>query len=252
MMKRNLKTALVGGSALALLVGVMSIPALAAVGRKTAALDYNNMSVTLNGKKLDLRDNYGNPIEPFTMNGTTYLPVASVSQALGVNVAWDDQTKTVVLTSGSYTIPDGNGIGEQRAREIALKHAGLTAAQVSFVRVEPDWDDGRLVYDVEFYTGTREYDYEIDGATGAVLSVDQDIESYVPSTPGTGSYIGEQRAKQIVEQKAGTTGVYREFKSEWDDGRMVYEGELFSAGKSYEFTIDAVTGSVLEWDVDWD
>ena len=119
-----------------------------------------------------------------------------------------------------------------------------------------DWEDGRRVYEVEFYSGNREYDYEIDAATGAVLSCDFDAERYTPASSGSsnpntsGSYIGEARAKELVEQRAGTTGTYREFHLERDDGRMVYEGELRSGRTEYEFQIDAVTGAILEWESD--
>ena len=338
-MKKNLKTWIAGGSALTLLVGVLTIPTLAATGSQTARLDYANMKVTLNGHTLDLRDASGNSVEPFTINGTTYLPVASIGKALGLNVGWDNSTKTVILTSGqgTQTTPStgntaGTGayIGEAKAKEIALDHAGLSASQVNFVRstleyddgravydvdfwsgnkeydyeidakagtilsydfdiegytpggstaqsgtdigaeraktialnhagisasnavflhAKLDYDDGRRIYEVEFYSGSKEYDYEIDAATGQILSFDYDAEHYTPSA-ASGNYIGEAKAKQIVEQRAGTTGTYREFKLERDDGRMVYEGELRSGWTEYEFTIDALTGTILEWEVD--
>ena len=34
------------------------------------------------------------------------------------------------------------------------------------------------------------------------------------------------------------------------DGRVVYEGEMRDGWTEYEFTLDAVTGTILEWDVD--
>ena len=37
------------------------------------------------------------------------------------------------------------------------------------MKVEQDWDDGRLEYEVEFKSGGMEYEYTIDGATGAIL-----------------------------------------------------------------------------------
>jgi uncharacterized membrane protein YkoI len=35
-----------------------------------------------------------------------------------------------------------------------------------------------------------------------------------------------------------------------DDGRVQYEGELIADGVKYDFTIDAATGSILEWEID--
>lgn len=341
-MKKNFKTWIAGGAALTLLVGVLTLPTLAASGSRIAQLDYANMKVTLNGQAVELRDAYGNKVEPFTINGTTYLPVASIGKALGLNVSWDNSTKTVVLTTGSGTQTSNTGtntntgsyIGESRAKEIALNHAGLSASQVTFVRSQFEYDDGRALYDVDFWSGNKEYDYEIDALSGAIVSYDFDIEGYTPSSSGStqssadigaekaktialnhagvsasnavflhakldyddgrrtyevefysgskeydyeidaangeilsydfdaerytpstssgssGTYISEAQAKQIVEQRAGTTGTYREFKLERDDGRTVYEGELRSGQTEYDFTIDATTGTILEWEVD--
>ena len=40
--------------------------------------------------------------------------------------------------------------------------------------MERDYDDGRLEYDVEFDYGHLEYEYTIDGATGAILEYEVD------------------------------------------------------------------------------
>ena len=60
------------------------------------------------------------------------------------------------------------------AREIALKHAGLTSDQVSFVKVEMDIDNGIQKYDIEFYYNNIEYNYEIDVNTGHIVSYERD------------------------------------------------------------------------------
>jgi hypothetical protein len=39
-----------------------------------------------------------------------------------------------------------------RAKEIALVHAGLAEANVTFFTVKPDTDDGRPEYEIEFYS----------------------------------------------------------------------------------------------------
>lgn len=60
------------------------------------------------------------------------------------------------------------------AETIALKHAGLSAEQVNWLRSEYDFDDGVSHYDVEFRVGQWEYEYEIHAETGAVLSLEKD------------------------------------------------------------------------------
>ena len=63
---------------------------------------------------------------------------------------------------------------KDEARDIALKHAGLSAADVSRLRVEFDYDDGRPEYDVDFRHGNYEYDYEIHAETGKIITSDKD------------------------------------------------------------------------------
>ena len=60
------------------------------------------------------------------------------------------------------------------AKSAALAHAGVSESQTTGMKVERDWDDGRLEYEVEFYAGQTEYEYTIDGVTGAVLEYEWD------------------------------------------------------------------------------
>lgn len=74
--------------------------------------------------------------------------------------------------SGGET-PDGL-IGEEAAKNAAFAHAGIAAADAGAVRCELDWEDGRQIYEIEFWAGSTEYDYEIDASTGAVLKAELD------------------------------------------------------------------------------
>jgi len=64
-------------------------------------------------------------------------------------------------------------ISEKEAKEIALSHAGLLAADVTFMKAEIEHDDGLDYYDVEFYVPDQtEYSYEIDMVSGEILEWD--------------------------------------------------------------------------------
>ena len=65
-------------------------------------------------------------------------------------------------------------ITPEEAQNIALKHAGFTADQVTRLHTEYEIDRGIPHYDVEFDEGRWEYDYEIDAATGEILSFEKD------------------------------------------------------------------------------
>lgn len=138
-------------------------------------------------------------------NGTDYYQVTFTAD--GKNYAYDIDAVTGVVISGTQNGGTGGGadasgtetaaVGEGKAKEIALNHAGLTEDQVTFVRSRLDWEDGRQVYDVEFYTSDyKEYDYEIDATTGEVLSYDYDAEGYAPSAEPGPKTISADRARK--------------------------------------------------------
>lgn len=97
-MKGQWKSFAAGVLATLLLVGSIGTAA-ATVGKKTAELSYNNIKVTLDDNAVNLVDVNGNPVEPFMLNNTNYLPVRAVAQAFGLNVGWDGDTNTVILTT---------------------------------------------------------------------------------------------------------------------------------------------------------
>ena len=139
-------------------------------------------------------------------------------------------------------------ITEEEAASIAKEHAQVT--DCTMLPVKLDRDDGRQVYDVEFFTADgKEYDYEIDAATGEVLSYDHDAERQAAAASGTAS-ITEAEAKALVlaQVPGAAEENFLEFKTDYDDGRLEYEGELFYDGMKYEFTVDGYSGTIREWE----
>jgi hypothetical protein len=73
--------------------------------RRQLDATFSGISVILDGRAIDLRDGAGRQVEPFIVDGTTYLPIRAISEALGLSVEWDGTTQTVYLGSGSGTQP---------------------------------------------------------------------------------------------------------------------------------------------------
>ena len=163
-------------------------------------------------------------------------------------------------------------IGIEKANEIAISHAGLSSGSVSFVKAKLDTEDGVKVYDIEFYSGNVAYDYEINAATGAIVSFDQDIENYaVPTQPAAptqpqssattqaatqpqtaaptqaaASVISVDKAKQIALSHAGVSGAsFKKVKLDTDDGVRVYEIEFKVGNVEYDYDIDASSGAII-------
>ncbi len=67
------------------------------------------------------------------------------------------------------------GLSQEQALSEALKHAGLSRDQIDFVKkVEADWEHGRKVYEIKFYQGRMEYEYEVDAENGRILRAERD------------------------------------------------------------------------------
>ena len=156
-------------------------------------------------------------------------------------------------TSASATAQTVTGIGtvdEAAAQKIALEHAGVKAADATITKSKLDYEDGRQVYDIEWYAGGAKYDYEIAADTGEIIS-----SAYEEKTMGVDSKnvtVSEADAKKTaLDRVSGATDrdIY-EWKLDYDDGRPEYEGKIIYGGTEYEFTIDAATGSVMEWDAE--
>lgn len=64
---------------------------------KTIQAAYMNIKLVIDGVPVTPKDSNGTVVEPFIYNGTTYLPVRAVGEALGKQVTWDGKTKTVYI-----------------------------------------------------------------------------------------------------------------------------------------------------------
>lgn len=60
-------------------------------------VNYMGIKLVVNGVEVTPTDAAGTAVEPFTSNGTTYLPVRAVANALGQAVEWDGETRTVYI-----------------------------------------------------------------------------------------------------------------------------------------------------------
>lgn len=110
----------------------LGIPALAAAGKNITV--YPGVNIYIDDQKLNPKDVNGNPVEVFVYNGTTYLPVRAVSEALGKPVQWEGSTTSVYV--GKHTgdkpavwlsdLDYFTGKGEYRALEGAKDNLGNT------------------------------------------------------------------------------------------------------------------------------
>lgn len=169
--------------------------------------------------------------------------------------------------AGNQPATGGNSTAQSQensldeAKAAALKDAGLSESDVTFKKTELDHDHGMQVYDIEFYTSDTEYDYEIDASNGTVVkkSIEQfqfqENSSISAANGSDNNYIGIDHAKEIALSHANLSESDVQFTKailENEDGGVEYEIEFYSGQTEYDYTIDAVSGNIIEYDVDYD
>ncbi len=215
----------------------------------------DDFTVIVDGAVRSFANANGRRVYPLLYRGSTYLPVRAIGELMGKEVGWNQATQTVTLSGKTVTDADTFGlITLAQAKEKALAHAGLSASQVTFTKQELEWEDGQRVYDIEFYTADyREYDYEIDAVTGAVLRFGHEADSFTP--PSVSGLITVEQAAAKALDHAGLSASQVTFTKQVldrEDGRLVYEIEFFTTSQNrwYEYEIDGTTGAVVSWESD--
>lgn len=149
----------------------------------------------------------------------------------------------------------------EKAKEIALDHAGVKAADATFVEAKSGYDDGCLIYELKFKVSSgntyKKYDYEIAAADGSIVGYDCDIKGYFAPSTGNQSSGGitMEKAKEIALSHAGISSsdaVDLKGKPYQGHGKSIYKIEFEAGGYEYEYEIDTATGTILEFDKDWD
>ena len=102
---KKVRTFLVGFLTAVILMG-LALPAIAAGGTVTWDSVFVGAKIVIDGEKLEPKDVNGNPVDAVIYKGTTYLPVRAVAEALGLEVNWDGDTRTVYLGTGAPVQPE--------------------------------------------------------------------------------------------------------------------------------------------------
>ena len=144
-------------------------------------------------------------------------------------------------------------ITAEEAQTAAYTHAGVTAGDVVQLEIEFDSEDGLMVYEVEFYAGGIEYDYDINARTGEVVKFSREggwSGAGGPPAADTSAFIGEDAAAAAALADAGVTEAETTYLRCWlehDDGRPeCYEVEFLADSTEYQYEIHLTTGAVLQ------
>lgn len=232
------------------------------VGKATFVLNLAKKDATLKAEelaKLSLKD------------------IAGIVNAKNINIndivdydaddsIWENIADEVEDVNENANSGSGTAITAAKAKEIALKDAGVDASKATFVKAEYDFDDGAKKYDVEFVADGVEYEYEIHAEKGTVLKREKEkadgnnaASSQAVSKPTNANNSNETitaaKAKEIALKHAGVAAdkvAYIRAEYDFDDGVRQYEVEFKVDKVEYDYVINAVTGAVIGYEKDYD
>lgn len=169
-------------------------------------------------------------------------------------------------------------VTQTQATEIALDHAGVTQEDLLSLSVKLEQEGGRQVFDIQFTTDDREYQYDVTSNSGEIINYSyqptgqtsqeepQAEASQSQESQGTSSQASQQESSQsqtqgITQEEAQTialnhAGVTLEeatiykVKADVENGRSVYDVEFAVGTTEYDYEIAQDTGEILSYDAD--
>lgn len=162
---------------------------------------------------------------------------------------------TVGSVFAANATAEKNSIGSDAAAQIALADAGFTKDDAQNIRSVFEREDGRYVFDVEFFVNGVEYDYLIDANLGSVIERDTDARDNDRNNnaPVTNEQvkITLEEAKAIALRDAGLNEADVTFnKARLDNDKDDYDIEFYTEDKEYDYEISAVSGKITESEVE--
>jgi hypothetical protein len=142
------------------LIGAMALgtcPVSAEDGTREISAAFRDIKIIVDGKQLST------PAEPFIYNGTTYLPVRAVGEAVGKEVAWDNDTKTVTLMTPPPTIEADRDTIVNLDFKLSVTPSGKKE-RTEILRVNEKYENGSSSYSLYYY-GLSDVSITIDGQT---------------------------------------------------------------------------------------
>lgn len=150
------------------------------LGRKS----YNNLGSR--SEKIALKQ-FDGKISDFEFDGDDAVPhyeveIKNDTEKVEIKVNAQDGTATITerkalkaakTTNSSSTTKAQNAKLLTEAEAIAIAQA---KASGTVVKAELDTEDGVQIYEIEIRNGQKEYDFDIDAITGAILSYEEDTD----------------------------------------------------------------------------
>lgn len=195
------------------------------------------------------------------------LSITELNLILNDQNKTDDKEKTINVIGSANT---SEYITKEDAEKIALSSENLKESDVIYVNVEFDYDDGKMIYDVDFATNKYEYEYEINAKTGDIVDKEKELnDDYVEvekentektkeTTESKDTTKEKNNTSKITSKKALSIALSNaklkesevkdkdvEYEYESRYKKYIYEVSFETSKYEYEYDIDAATGKIL-------
>lgn len=152
-------------SATAAPAGEISLEEAKAISLEKAGVKESDVTFT----KTKLETDHGIREYDIEFRSDTAKYSVEIKASDGTVTSWDIDNKISQSNDNS-----GADIGAAKAREAALAKAGFSEAEVTGLRSEVDFENGRKIYEIEFYKDRVEYSAEVLASDGSIISWDVD------------------------------------------------------------------------------
>lgn len=137
-------------------------------------------------------------------------------------------------------------------KEIVFKHAKVENKNIVNLEIEYDYENGNMIYDVEFDCNNIEYDYEVDAVSGKILEseIENKNKDSNNNNNSSNTYLSKDKIKEIAIKKANVSKYYDydiEFK--FKGGTPIYEVEFETDSAEYDIKINAKNGNIIKYEV---
>lgn len=256
---------------LLVIVMILTVVAVVFVACKTATKEYNvsvdqakeialshlgitNDVVTTENISTDSKATGDYYRVEFTSENVNYMCRVDADSGEVLKVTINDQEINKDEVPASPFTSTSTYINKETAKNIAFTHVGCLESEVTKLKVEFDFDDGSYLYEIEFVFDDKEYEYELFATNGDIYKIEVDnLNKVTPIPKDTSiSYITVEQAKEVALFDSGVeeNATFLKVSFDKDKGVHIFEIEFMANGTKYEYEINAVTGAIIEKEIE--
>ncbi|MGN0135509.1 PepSY domain-containing protein [Anaerotignum sp.] len=263
------------------MVTALAMPAMAASSfKEEKAVLRPDFTIVIDGEEMNFKRADGSAAYALVYEDSTYLPLRAIGEALGRNVNWDEQTKTITLEGERTTKDSSNKYIEGETKNvwvqvrndftIVIDGKEQTFKTSAGKRIYPLLYDGSTYLPLRAIGQIMGKDVGWDNSTKTVTLTGEgytvtDADSFGDEKEtvtdadtfkdNTTTDIGLKKAKEIALKDAGlkeSEVIFVTAKADYENGRKEYDVEFYCDGVEYDYEIDAETGKITDFDKDFE